>query len=465
MSETSMKPNTTLAGLPVRLAAFLLTLSLVGIIGYSLAWPEAPLLASDSRTYLKVAEDLKDFHLDALTLRTIGYPLFLRLTGSGLEPSRTLFVASLVAHFLAIWIFAQVLVRCGLKNRTVAALACLVALPPFVEPAAMVLTETLSQLLLLAAFSFLLLGLGGPRLRLVFVSGLLFGVAAIVRPTFQAIGPALALAVLGSGWLTGEALKASSKQLRAAVLLGVTCVAVVGGYATWSWVRFDFFGLAPGTLGYSLSTKTSKVLERLPEEYAAEREILIAGRDANLIERGSSHTGEQFLPGTKPALEEATGLRGLELEDHILHLNLLLVRAAPLHYLWESLRALPTYWFPTAGPLSSFGSPLLKVAWTALHFLLVGIFFLQCIVICGGVLLELTGRGNRSGLRSLDALLPFPEASPFLLAGAIVFYTMAISCGLHHGEARYRNPTDLLIVLMVALGAVLWKRLAVERRA
>jgi hypothetical protein len=61
---------------------------------------------------------------------------------------------------------------------------------------------------------------------------------------------------------------------------------------------------------------------------------------------------------------------------------------------------------------------------------------------------------------SLDRLSAMRlEAFIYGFAGVIVFYTAVISCLIEFGNARYRAPTDGLIIFMLVLGLHLWRRL------
>ena len=62
-----------------------------------------------------------------------------------------------------------------------------------------------------------------------------------------------------------------------------------------NYSKFNFFGIYPMT-GFNLSTRTVRFLERLPDEYAAEREALIRARcNADLIARGGRSCGAFVL--------------------------------------------------------------------------------------------------------------------------------------------------------------------------
>ncbi|MCB1035599.1 MAG: hypothetical protein KDD47_17385 [Acidobacteria bacterium] len=442
-------------------AALALALGVLGTAFYCWLWPQAPLLVSDSYGYFEVSRDLADGRMDQLHLRSVGYPLLLWITGATEEGSRTLFLITLVLHFLAVGLMLSALARAGLGARSLLAFGLLAALPPFVQSSAMVLTESFCQFLLVLGFVLLLEGRRSGRWLPFAAAGVVLGYSALVRPTFQALGAALGLALLILPWLLEGRLPERKRWISAGLLVA-SSAAVLLAVGTWNQVRFGHFGISPGNLGYSLSTKTVRVLERLPDAYAAEREALIRARNQHLVERGSSHTAEQYLPQAKPELARVSGLEGTELEGLILHLNLLLIRAAPLNFLLEVMKSVPGFWFPVANSLSTGGSSAWMAAWTVLHFALMGVFFLEALVLAGALLLHLTRRlqvnlwGPASPIRSLPAE-PF---TLYLLAATFVVYNMLVSTVVHHGEARFRTPTELFILLLIFLGARLWWTLA-----
>src|SRR6266852_872523 len=89
----------TVAGLPIPTAVLYAFLFAVAFWAYTTLWRHAPVMTSDSPSYLAVASDLVDFRIDHLHYRTPGYPLLLLITGSGELPNRALFFLSLLLHF------------------------------------------------------------------------------------------------------------------------------------------------------------------------------------------------------------------------------------------------------------------------------------------------------------------------------------------------------------------------------
>ena len=178
------------------------------------------------------------------------------------------------------------------------------------------------------------------------------------------------------------------------------------------------------------------------------------------MKRASIHTGAQTIWHVREELAAATGLSTPELSSYLLRMNLALIRIAPLEYLQEVARSMAGYWFPPATPLASMHSSALRWLWGALHAAVTGVFFLQLAVLAGVGVFEASKR--IAGARD-RALVPWAGASAFqalafVLAGAIVFYTMLLSTFLDIGDPRQRRPTDVLVVFLCILGAHVWRR-------
>jgi hypothetical protein len=110
--------------------------------------------------------------------------------------------------------------------------------------------------------------------------------------------------------------------------------------------------------------------------------------------------------------------------------------------------------------LANFDSRSLQLLWAILHFVFVGAFIVNLILLvgsaayikeCGGLFKHVKGQGEGSEI-SYQAFL-------YGLAGIIVVYTAVISCLIDVGDSRHRVPTDVFIVFMFFVGTDLWRRL------
>jgi hypothetical protein len=447
------------AGLPFRTAAVYALLFAVAFCLYSALWSSAPVMESDSWSYLGAAQDLSDFHIDQLQERAPGYPLLLALTGSSQSPNRTLFFASLLLHFSSIWLLASLLYRAGLTEMRLNLFSLILLLPPFVEPAGYVLSENLAEAMLVTGFVSFILWYLNQKTIWMLISAVTTGYAALTRPTYQV----LALAVVGYLLLVRVLLPWAAVKwrdlIKASLILISVSIVMVGGYAFLNYRNFGYFVVTP-KLGLSLSIKTVRVIDRLPDEYAAIREILIRARNADLVT--GEDVGYMYIWGAVPELTKITGFEQPQLSDYMLKLNWMLIQKAPLNYLREVFWAFGTYWLPSSSTLANFNSRSVQLLWGLIHFLLVGAFALNLIFLLGAAIyLKVTNLFGRhvSRLPLKELRLIHFQGLMYGLAGMIVFYTAAVSCLIEVGDPRYRLPTDALIVFMLFLGTHLWRRL------
>jgi hypothetical protein len=453
-------PRGRFLALPTPTARLLLALLVVAAAGYAALWRRAPVTAGDSAGYMEAARDLSDGRLERLHDRTLGYPALLALTGSTAAPTRALFYAQLVLHAGSIWLLAAALSAAGAPRRLVLLLAVLLLLPPYAESAGFVLTETLTQFFLAAGVAGLALWAAGRSSGWLIVSAVGLALAALVRPTYQGLALPAAVALLLLPRLA-PGLDLSRRQARRAALsLLAGALVVLGGYSLWNRARFGYFGLTP-MAGFNLSTRTVPFIERLPEEHARVREELIRARDIQLVKRGGSHTGYQFIWSVRPRLAEVTGLEPVPLARHMLRLNLQLIREAPLLYLQEVARSALVYWLPSTRELASGGRKTVQLAWGGLHFLLLAAFAVGLVVLAGLALFRWSRRAAGSGPASpVRGAVTAPQAVAYLASVGIVLYTVIISCAVDVGHTRHRASTDALIVFAAVLGAHVWALLA-----
>jgi hypothetical protein len=340
----------------------------------------------------------------------------------------------------------------------------LLLLPPYVEPAAYVLTENLTEFMLVVGFgSFVFWSLSCKTIWLL-ISALTIAYAGLTRPTYQALAFAMMGSLLVLPFLFSRSAALSKNTIKASLILICVSIMLIGGYAFLNYLKFDHFGLSliMPVDSATLNTRTARVIERLPDEYATVREALIRARDADLVSRGGPHTGYGYLssPGVIQELADITGLQGPQLAKYLLHINLLLIRKAPLEYLSDVSRAFSIYWFPSSTILANMNSHLIQLLWVVVHFCLMVIFALTLVALVGALPYMMTykkfvARSDRALLKELT--LGQLQVFVYILAGTIVIYTALISSFFETGDPRYRVPTDGLIALMAFLGTDLYR--------
>jgi hypothetical protein len=445
------------AGLSLRTAVVYSLLFVVAFCFYSVVWINAPVMEPDSWTYLGAAQDLSDFHIDQLQERTPGYPLLLLLTGSSQSPSRTLFFVSLLMHFASVWLLASILSRAGIPQMMLYIFGFILLLPPYVEPAGYVLSENLTEAMLVTGFVTFVFWILQNRTTWIFISGLTIGYAALTRPTYQLLAFAMAGYILVANFLFHSILKWKD-VIKGSVILVCGSIVITAGYAFVNYRSVGYFGATP-QLGFALTQKTLRVVERLPDEYAAIRETLIRARNSALVS-GADHTGDSYIDGTVPELIKVTGLDRAHLSNTLLRINLLLILKAPAHYFQEVVWAFGSYWFPSSGELANLNSRAVQLLWAVINFLLIGGFAFNLIILVAAAIsickrFVILGDPRPVGeLRSIQL-----QGLLYGLAGTIVLYSAVLICLVQTGLPRYRVPTDGLIVFMLFLGTHLWRRL------
>jgi hypothetical protein len=440
-----------LLGMNRTILTVILCIAIAGI-SYWFLWSDAPFISDDSHEYMKIAGDLRDGVLDDLHVRAFGYPLLMVLARAADEPSRLLYFIQLSLHLAAVLVLAIYLIRLRVPGILTVIFLVLSMLPPSMVITAYVLTEGLSEFLVVVGAFLLLLSLeqerSGTRTVMLIISGLAFGLLAVVRPSYQF----LFIVLFGVALLILHFRRAARKNLLVLFLtVGLIPVLILGACYTYNYKKFEFAGLVP-SFGIHLSTKTARVVERLPDEYAEIREILINNRDSILVEPYSRHTGENYIWRAITEFHEATGLNKPELSNYLVRMNLVLIKKAPLHYLKDVFSAVSLYWFPSTTEHSNFGSRSMQMLWTIIHFVVILIFFLIVFLLAALLLIRwLLPREIRGKVYQVFGDFNRP-LQYFVIPLTVIVYTMLVSALFEAGHQRYRTPTDLLIFLFTVLG-------------
>jgi hypothetical protein len=423
---------------------------------YARVWPTAPVLGGDSSGYMAVAADLQDGNLSKLHERTIGYPLLLLAADAAEHPTRALFFLQLLMHFSAVAMLLVLLLDLNVPTQLIALFVVLASLPPAVEPATIMATETAASFFLISGFLGLIGWLMGRSVGWLVGSAVAMGFCGLVRPSFQlvALACAAALVLIAWWWPVGPTRRRLVTGV-GGILVG--SILIIGGMVAFNQMRFGFAGLTP-LIGRSLSTRTVSVLERLPDTYAPVREILIRHRDAALTEPGSDHSGLMYIWSSTGELKQVTGLSDGALSTYMLRLNLDLIRRAPLVYLAAVFRSMATFWLSSATMTASFGSRALQMVWVVLHFAILGGVSVYLVLLAGPAWLILRRRSNLRVSTEYTERLAH-QTIAILLVLAVTAYNMLISTLLESGFPRYRVPTDLLLLFAAVLAVHAWRQI------
>jgi hypothetical protein len=128
-------------------------------------------------------------------------------------------------------------------------------------------------------------------------------------------------------------------------------------------------------------------------------------------------------------------------------------------YIHASAKLFASYWMPNDYEVPGLQRRFGRAASSIFQLVVDALFAFQVIVILGlmltyvGVRLA-TGRTEWWPLTEEDKTL----ACTYLIALAIVLYTMVLSCFLGTGLNRYRVSTEHLILANTAIGFTLWGR-------
>ena len=430
------------------------TLGLIGV--YAFAWDGRPALEGDSQGYLDVALDLRDGSLDHLSPRPVGYPALLLATGSAVNPGLALLVTQLALHAAAVLLMLFLLRRVGASRVAIGVFAVVAALPPFVEHAAFVLSESLAQLCVVSGVvGFAAWLLGGRVGWLVLAAGGV-GLVPIVHP----MGSLLWLVLAGSAGVACV-LAPPPSPLRRRTLAGgaalfLAAAFVTGTVAAHNAARFGYAGVSP-SLGTRLAHKTVRVLELLPDEYAGTREVLIRHRDAALLDPTTGHLGLAYIFRAISDLERETGLTGPALSDYLVRLNLELIKRAPMDYGDEVLRSAIWFWAPGVTDRSGFGSGAVKAAFNGVRAAIIVAFGLTVVLLSGPVLLSAASARGPGGAIDLAAAEVWPRLLVAWIFLAAIAYCCIVSITLTSAVYRLRIPVDPPILACAILGPGLWK--------
>jgi len=441
---------------PLRLALISAVFFIVAVVFYGIVWQNAPILAPDSGSYLRAARDLSDFHIDELQERTPGYPLLLVVTGSQDSPNKALFFVSLFLHFASISMLSYGLYEPGVKEWAIYLFMLTLLLPPFVEPAAYVLTEVLAALLLTAAVVSFYLWYLHDQKRWLLCSSIATGCAALTRPAYQLLAIAFVLYLITIRFVDPIASLSWKKVRDASFFLIGGSVLIIGGYAFYNLRSFGHFTVTP-KLGLTLSVKTARIVERLPDKYQTLRDTLVKARDEELL-RDPTHRGSMYIWAAVPVLTNLTGLAPADLSDYMLWINLRLILKAPLTYLQEVAWAFVDYWFPASGELSAFGSRSVQAIWAVVHFCVMAAFWASLVLLFGAATLGCSIASAKGTTIFFDGMVDRFCKGTFLygLAGVTIGYSALVSSLLEVGDPRYRVPTDPLITFMAVIGWQEW---------
>lgn len=397
---------------------------LLALVVYPLWWGGlAPLRYPDTDALTAVVEDLQDGRMDDFHDRSVGVPVLMLIFGTG----KGFLYFSLLSYLGALVLLAYWMQRLGMSRIAVVLATAILLLPTYIQIGGMLMTECAAAVILIAALVPLTLYLDKGATWLLAVSALAIGVSAYIRPSNQLLGLAIAGALF---LMRGQ----GQRYMRAAVAVGCASVVLVGAYVAFNKARFGWAALTNST-GYHLGTRTITVLDRISDPEL--KELAIQARN-DLFTSGGNHTQTWYR--VRRELKNR-GVSELDAARRVQKETTRLILTSPLAYVAIVMEAFPRYLQPFQSRLTASGAKALP--FSALHFVLIGAFFLVQVVVWGGYLMaRYVGRS--------DFQVPLPAA--WVLTTLVIAYTMLISCAADIGEPRYRVVTDPLIVFSTLHG-------------
>jgi hypothetical protein len=363
--------------------------------------------------------------------------LLLVLSGAAHGPTRLLFAVQLLLQIGAVFAACALLRGMGATQGLTLLVGALGLLPPFVQPAAYVLTENLAQFCVVLGLFGLVRFLDAGHRGWLLASSAAFGYAALTRPTFQ-------LLTLGLCVLLGVlAAKNCSRTfpLRDAFLLVVGTVALVGAWAAYSQIRFGTPGTT-STLGSNLANRGPDLYEGIPDPTT--RRLFVNARNQAYV-AGEAVAWAHF--STEPALKKELGLQSdHDMERWVRSQMLQAIAHHPVQYGQIVAGSLARFWFPVSGSLRLLRERPLQLAWYGVHLVVVALLALELFAFGAWIATVLAGLRTDEQTRRAWVL--------WTLCAAVVVYNALISCALETGETRYRTSTEILLPLAAAAGIV-----------
>ena len=335
----------------------------------------SPVTYSDTPSYYRSAQAVRDGFTSYDGTRTPGYPLFLAFFGSDQHvwlAQMGLGVAITMLFFYLGWRLSGQAWFGGLV-----ALAHTLNLGQlFFE--ANLLTETLTTFWIVLTLAGLLFWLTTPRRRSFWLAaglGFASAMAALTRPLFIYLPAWVLLFILfsretvpaqaqPSGAQSGQPVNHSPRLIIhwiPALSFLVPVLLILGGWLSFIHSRFGDWSLTTMT-GYHLVQHTGSFFEYVPDEYASLRDTYITFRDAHIARYG---TQTNTIWEAIPAMQQASGLSFYDLSRVLASISIQLIRGHPDLYLanvlngwWLFWRA-PVYWSATALRWAELARPVL----------------------------------------------------------------------------------------------------------
>lgn len=441
--------------LPRRRAIAILVMFVGAACFYSWLWPQVPVESNDTSGYFRAAIDLSDGQIDNLNERAPGLPLMMLLTDAYGKSGKAFWYAQLLFYFATVWLLCSLLNSFRFSSITIYSFTAIMLLPPNIQNAGYFLSENLAQFwLVLLVFGLVRWAYSRNSLYML-LSGFAVSMAILTRPTYQALPIVIVVLLIMFFVLNLRRKNLFRRMVLPAMAFSCVTLLIVGGFATVNYKKFGYFGVTH-LLGYNLATRTAPYLEKLPDEYSDIREYLIAARDKELVERGSSHSAQQYIWSLGPdEIESKLNMSKPEAAKYMTKVNIVLITKAPLAYFGQVTGAMKGFWFPSAAELANLNSKPLQLLWTVFGFTVVLAFFAQLFAIFGEMAFKFGRYRSIKRLRNVLRSVTPIQLAAYILPISIIFYTCIITSLVDVGAPRQRSG-DALMIFATILGTRFW---------
>jgi hypothetical protein len=422
-------------------AGILLLPSALAVVVYLRAWPEAPVMAADSSGYLKAARELGSIGQARPNVRTPGYPLLLGAVGAAQGPTRLLFLVQLLLQVASVYLACAALRSAGAGTALTVVVGLIGLLPPYVYRSAYLLTENLAQFCVVLAVACLqrFLVRGGEGWLI--LSSLALGYAAMTRPTFLLVAVALGALLL----LLRTATKTFAFAPRQALLLVAGTVLLVGGYAAVNEVKFGVSGTT-GTLGFNLADLCPNLYDEIPDPIL--RRLFVQARNDAYV-HGRAVEWAHYRAYDQIMLERH--MQRDELEPFFRAQLTHVILTHPLQYLQAVTGSIVRFTLPASANLPLMREKRYQLLWFGIHSLVMSTLIAESFVFGAWCLLAGFGTKFNEAINRAWVL--------WFASMAIILYNAAVSCAIEIGEVRFRNATEMLLLLAAGAGIVGSRRL------
>ncbi|RKY23734.1 MAG: hypothetical protein DRP79_08745 [Planctomycetota bacterium] len=299
-----------------------------------------PFLASDSHSYLELAEILTTGDFSRYNgARTPVYPLLLSLLCC--NTGAIIVFQAVSGLFISVLL---VLISQKIHPSRKAALAA--GLSYALNPAQIVieravLAETTATLFITLSV-FLYFKTLEPKTRpsTALSLGVTGSVAGLTKPLFAFLAPLFAFLLAGYHFFSKPAGKKTTGAK--AILVIIPWFLLLGSWSWFNYHKTGYFGVTT-LAGYNLMNHTGAFIEHAPEKYDTIKNIFLKYRETRLKESG---TASMTIWTARQELMRETGLNFVELSRTLLALSEYLILHHPLKYLKSVAGGFGKFWFP-----------------------------------------------------------------------------------------------------------------------